>query len=202
VTWQIFEQAAADYEAWYATPRGQRADAAERRLLLHLLGAFHDARSAVEMGCGTGHFADFLVQHGVRTIGLDRAPSMLIEARRRFPLVPVVLGDAHRLPFRDASTDLALFVTTLEFLEDPMRALREAVRVARQGVVVIALNRHSLGGVSRRWGPQRRRGARLLVRRASPWPEASGRCTSVRGVVCEHPASLRALATDLIHCFW
>jgi len=157
VTWQIFEQAAADYEAWYATPRGQRADAAERRLLLRLLAAFHDPRSAVEIGCGTGHFADFLVQHGLGIIGLDRAPAMLIEARRRFPSLPVVLGDAHRLPFRDASTDLALFVTTLEFLEDPMRALREAVRVARQGVVVIALNRHSFGGVSRRWGPQRRR---------------------------------------------
>ena len=156
MTWQIFDRAAAGYEAWYTTRRGRRADAAERRLLLHLLGQFHDARNAIEVGCGTGHFAAFLVQHGLSVIGIERAPAMLKEARRRFSSLPVLLADAHSLPFRDKSTDLAVFVTTLEFLEDPPRALREAVRIAGQGVVAIVLNRHSLGGLSRRYGPQSR----------------------------------------------
>ncbi len=156
MSWRIFEPAAAGYEAWYATRRGRRADAAERRLLLHLLEPFPQARSAVEIGCGTGHFAAFLAQRGLDIIGLDRAPAMLSEARRLFPSLTLVLADAHRLPFRDGSADLAVFVTTLEFLEDPIRALREAVRVARHGMVVVALNRHSLGGLSRRWGPQAR----------------------------------------------
>jgi SAM-dependent methyltransferase len=75
---------------------------------------------------------------------------MLAETRRRSPGIPVVLGDAHHLPFRDGAVDLALFVVTLEFLEDPPVALSEAVRVARQGLVVVALNRWSLGGISRR----------------------------------------------------
>jgi ubiquinone/menaquinone biosynthesis C-methylase UbiE len=156
VSWEIFERAASEYEAWYATRRGRRADDAERRLLLYLLRAFQDTRSGVEIGCGTGHFAAFLAQESLNMTGLDRAPAMLTEARRRFPSLRVVLGDAHRLPFRDGSTDLAIFLTTLEFLEDPARALREATRVARQGVVAIVLNRHSLGGLSRRWGPQSR----------------------------------------------
>jgi ubiquinone/menaquinone biosynthesis C-methylase UbiE len=106
-------------------------------------------------------------------IGLDRAPAMLLEARRRFPLVSVILGDAHDLPFRDVSTDLATFVTTLEFLEDPVRALREAVRIARHGIVAIVLNRYSLGGLSRRWGPQSR-GA--LLRQASDYSIRKLRC--------------------------
>jgi ubiquinone/menaquinone biosynthesis C-methylase UbiE len=156
VSWRIFEAGAAGYEAWYVTGRGRRADAAERRLLLHLLEPFRDVHSAVEIGCGTGHFAAFLVQQGIATVGLDRAPAMLSEARRLFPLLPVVLGDAHRLPFRRGCVDLAVFVTTLEFMEDPILALREAVCVARRGVVAIALNRRSLGGLSRRWGPQSR----------------------------------------------
>jgi ubiquinone/menaquinone biosynthesis C-methylase UbiE len=75
---------------------------------------------------------------------------MLAETRRRSPGIPVVLGDAHRLPFRDGAVDLALFVVTLEFLDAPAVALAEAVRVARQGLVVVALNRWSLGGWSRR----------------------------------------------------
>ncbi len=60
----------------------------------------------------------------------------MIEARRLFPSLPVILGDAHRLPFRDRSTDLAVFMTTLEFVEDPVCALREAVRVALAPVAV------------------------------------------------------------------
>ena len=68
----------------------------------------------------------------------------------------MVLGDAHALPFGDAAVDLALFVTTLEFLEHPATALREAVRVSRRGLVVLALNRWSLGGLSRRLGPAAR----------------------------------------------
>jgi hypothetical protein len=49
--------------------------------------------------------------------------------------------------------DLVVFVATLEFVERPAVALAEAVRVARRGVLVVALNRWSLGGLSRRWGP-------------------------------------------------
>jgi hypothetical protein len=45
-------------------------------------------------------------------------------------------------------------VTTLEFLDDPPKALAEAVRVARQGIILVVLNRWSVGGFSRRWGPQ------------------------------------------------
>lgn len=156
MTWRIFEQAATRYEGWYATRRGRRADAAERGLLLHLLEGFPQARSAVEIGCGTGHFTAFLAQQGVAVVGLDRAPAMLHEARRGFPQLPVILGDADQLPLRDGSTDLAVFITTLEFLEDAARAAREAVRVARHGVIAITLNRHSLGGLSRRWGSQSR----------------------------------------------
>jgi len=156
VSWRIFEPAAAGYERWYSTRRGRRADAAERRLLLYLLEPFRKARTAVEVGCGTGHFAAFLARHGLSVTGLDRAPAMLIEARRQDPWLRLALGDAHHLPFRDRCVDLTVFVTTLEFLEDPVCALREAVRIARQGVVAIVLNRYSPGGLSRRWGAQSR----------------------------------------------
>jgi SAM-dependent methyltransferase len=154
--WRPFETAAARYEAWYETPRGRRADQAERALLEELIAEFPGAGTLLEVGCGTGHFAGGLDRRGLTVVGLDRAPAMLAELRRRHPRLPVVLGDAHALPFRDAAVDLTLFVTTLEFLEDPAMALREAVRVSRRGVVLLALNRWSLGGLSRRVGPAAR----------------------------------------------
>lgn len=48
------------------------------------------------------------------------------------------------LPFADAQFDLGSFITTLEFVADPEKALAEAVRVARQGPLLGVLNRHSL----------------------------------------------------------
>jgi SAM-dependent methyltransferase len=89
-------------------------------------------------------------------VGLDRAPAMLGEARRGHPALLLVQGDAHELPIRNRAVDLSVFVVTLEFVERPALALAEAVRVARQGVLVVALNRWSLGGFSRRWGPDAR----------------------------------------------
>jgi SAM-dependent methyltransferase len=151
-TRRLFERDPAGYEAWYSTPRGRRADAAEQALLDHLLTPFATARSALEVGCGTGHFARWLANRLPRVVGLDQAPRMLAEARRRSPVLLLVQGDAHHLPIRSRAVDLGVFVTTLEFIEEPAQALAEAVRVARQGVLVVALNRWSAGGFSRRWG--------------------------------------------------
>lgn len=154
--WDIFEQAASRYAAWYTTPRGQRADAAERALLARLLRGFPKAGSVLEVGCGTGHFTAWLAGQGWRVVGLERAPAMLAEVRRHFPELPVILGDAHSLPLQEGGVDLVVFVTTVEFLEEPALALAEAARVARQGLVVVALNPWSLAGLSRRWGRQAR----------------------------------------------
>lgn len=155
--WEIFEQAASSYEAWYATPRGRRADQAERGLLAYLLAGFPAAHRVLEVGCGTGHFTAWLAEQGLRAVGLDRAPAMLAQLHQRLPHLPVICADAHHLPVHTGAVDLVLFVTALEFLNNPLAAMTEAVRVARQGLVLVVLNRWSLGGLSRRWGPQARR---------------------------------------------
>jgi ubiquinone/menaquinone biosynthesis C-methylase UbiE len=156
-SWAAFEAAAPTYDAWYASPRGQRVAAAERALLASLLARIPCTSRVLEVGCGTGAFTAWLATRGSRVVGLDRAPAMLAALRRRHPRLPVVLADAHQLPFPPGAFDVAVFVATLEFLERPGEALTEAVRVARQGIVLIVLNRWSLGGLSRRWGPQARR---------------------------------------------
>jgi SAM-dependent methyltransferase len=155
--WRLFEGDPASYEEWYATSRGRRVDLAERALLERLLAPFAGAQSALEVGCGTGHFTRWLAGRMPGVAGLDRSPAMLAEARRRCPGLVLIEGDAHRLPIRSRAVDLGVFVITLEFLEDPAMAAAEAVRIARRGVIVVALNRWSLGGLSRRWGPDARR---------------------------------------------
>ena len=154
MAWEIFEAAAERYEGWYASARGRRADRAERALLTWLLAWVAGDLRVVEIGCGTGHFTRWLAARGCVAIGLDRSPAMLREARRSVGGGPLVLGDAERLPLRDRAVDVSALVTTLEFLEHPEQALRESVRVAERGLVLVVLNRCSLGALSRRWGPQ------------------------------------------------
>jgi hypothetical protein len=77
-----------------------------------------------------------------------------------------ILGDAHRLPLRAGAVDLTLLLTTLEFLEDPLVALAEAVRVSRRGMVLVVLNQWSTGGLSRRIG---RQGRGSLLGQAHDW---------------------------------
>jgi ubiquinone/menaquinone biosynthesis C-methylase UbiE len=168
--WEIFEKAAAGYTDWYTTRRGRRTDSAERALLAWLLTHFPSARSVLEVGCGTGHFARWLGMRSLKVVGLDRSPGMLAEMRRRAPEIPAILSDAHCLPFGDGAIDLVVYVTALEFLEDPTRSLTEAARVAREGVVLVVLNRWSLGSLSRRWGPQSRQ---PLLSQARDWSLAA-----------------------------
>lgn len=143
------ELVAAHYEAWYGTPEGRRADWLEKGLLHWLLQAFPGATNLLEVGCGTGHFTRWLKEEGLRVAGLDRSAPMLAQARA-LDGVPLVRGDAHHLPFADGTFDVAMFVTTLEFLERPEEALRETLRVARRGLVLGVLNRWSLLGLIRR----------------------------------------------------
>jgi ubiquinone/menaquinone biosynthesis C-methylase UbiE len=167
--WRLFEDNPAGYEDWYATARGRRADLAERALLERLLAPFAGAQSALEVGCGTGHFTRWLAGRVPCVVGLDRSPAMLAEARRRGPRLRLVEGDAHQLPIGSRAVDLGVFVLTLEFLEDPAAALAEAARIARRGLIVVALNRWSLGRLSRRWGRDARR---PLLGRALRWASA------------------------------
>lgn len=133
---------ASRYEAWYAGA-GREADLLEKALLGNLLGLFPKARSVLEVGCGTGHFTRWMEKRGLEAVGLDISEPMLNEARR-LGGPNYLLGNALSLPFTDRSYDVTALITTLEFVPDPARALCEAVRVARQGVLLGVLNRWSL----------------------------------------------------------
>jgi SAM-dependent methyltransferase len=132
------------YEAWYGT-RGRRADRLEKALLKRLLARFPQGSSLLEVGCGTGHFTRWLEGPGSKTAALDLSLPMLAEASR-LGSWRCLQGDALALPFSMDSFDLAAMITTLEFVADPVRALGEALRVARQGLLLGVLNRQSLLG--------------------------------------------------------
>jgi ubiquinone/menaquinone biosynthesis C-methylase UbiE len=154
MAWEIFEPVASRYETWYGSEKGRRVDRAERALLDWMLTLFPGTEKVLEVGCGTGHFSRYLASRSLRVVGMDRSPAMLASMHKAEPQIKGVQADAHSLPFRDQTVDSVVFVTSLEFLDAPRRALAEAVRVSRHGLMLLVLNRWSLGGLSRRVGPQ------------------------------------------------
>jgi len=133
-------EAARRYEEWYEAGFGRRADSVERRLLSRHLRHFRGTRSLLEVGSGTGHFADLWADAGLDATGIDMAPDRVAFSRHCRPTFPVIRGDAVALPFRERTFDIVALITTLEFISSPATALEEAARVARRGLLVGVLN--------------------------------------------------------------
>lgn len=90
-----------------------------------------DARGRVlDLGCGTGRNLP-LLPAGTRTVGLEPSWAALQRARRRAPRVPLVVGSAEALPFRDAAFDTVVSGLVFCSVKDPHRGLLEVRRVLR-----------------------------------------------------------------------
>lgn len=138
-----------------------------------------EPRSVLDVGAGT---ADNLeaVPHVPLRIALDFKMDHLLYLRAGSPVHRVV-GDAHNLPFRDGAVDV---VTSAHFFhhfgpDANVAILREAVRVAKQGVAVNDTRRHYapllfvlLVGALRLIGRITRYDAPASVRQAYTIPEA------------------------------
>jgi ubiquinone/menaquinone biosynthesis C-methylase UbiE len=111
------------YDAWLETPGGALAGQLQHNLLLRLLDPKW-GESVLDVGCGTGETLRRLSDAGLRVVGLDGSEAMLGVARRKLGSVPLFAGNATCLPFDDASFDAAILNTTLEFVDDPLAAIR------------------------------------------------------------------------------
>ncbi|MBI5782991.1 MAG: class I SAM-dependent methyltransferase [Gammaproteobacteria bacterium] len=132
-----------EYEAWYQTARGSWIADREFGLMARLLNPPAGA-TLLDVGCGTGHFSRRFAAAGLHVTGLDPDLAMLDHARGLGGGVNYLLGTGTTLPFGGHSHDYVMAVTSLCFIADPERALREMWRVSRRAVLLGLLNRRSL----------------------------------------------------------
>ena len=96
----------------------------------------------LEIAAGTGRNLPFYPE-GVRLEGVELSPGMLEIARRRAQELGVQaelrVGDAHDLPFPDASFDTVVATLALCTIPDDRRAVFEAARVLRPGGFLLLL---------------------------------------------------------------
>lgn len=142
---EIKAQRQADAQAYFAENAGNwnaiRAyhveEAATEQVLKRLVGGQHIAR-LVDLGTGTGRMLELFAPQADEAIGIDFSRAMLGFARATLGAselenVQVRQGDISNLSMDDASADVVILHQVLHFLDDPARAISEALRILKPG---------------------------------------------------------------------
>jgi SAM-dependent methyltransferase len=122
----VADDAYLDHETWIRPAMQQLGDVRDRRVL--------------DYGCGHGMAAVVLARRGARVTACDLSSGYLHEARQRARAngvsLDLVLADAQRLPFADASFDRIWGNAILHHL-DMASASREIARILAPGGVAV-----------------------------------------------------------------
>ena len=138
------------YESWYHSPHGRAIDRSIEQLILTLLDPRPGER-VLDIGCGAGNHLITFSGLGLNVSGIDASAHMIHKAKERLGhRCTLRIGMAEDLPFDDNEFDLAVMINTLEFLDNPLLALREAGRVANKKVFIGVINSLSWNGLVKR----------------------------------------------------
>jgi SAM-dependent methyltransferase len=116
--------------------------------LLADFAAVSAGQRVLDVGCGPGALTAELVERlGSPSVSAVDPSEPFVEAVRvRCPGVEVQRASAEQLPFPDEAFDAVLAQLVVHFMADPVRGLREMVRVTRRGGVVAACVWDHAGG--------------------------------------------------------
>ena len=130
---KAFDQVAGFYDDWYSHPQGRQVFEAELSALETFIP---DSGLGLEVGAGTGVFAESLTDEDRKIICLDPSVAMLAKAKER--KMPAIISVGEHIPIALGAMDFAYMVTTLEFLEHPVATLRQ-VREATKEVAPLTI---------------------------------------------------------------
>ncbi len=135
---------AAAYDKWFENQTDGSLANLEVQLMLDMLKPVC-TESVLDVGCGTGGSLRALLETGLEVTGIDPSPYVLDIAYKKVKnRVDLYRGFAEDLPFEDNSFNHACFFSTLEFVDNPKKAIMEASRVAKDRIFIGVLNRYAL----------------------------------------------------------
>lgn len=104
-------------------------------------------KSAADIGAGTGFISEGLLKQNVQTIAVDHSIEMINEMEKKYKSLngfTTKLGNFDSLPIDDNHVDYAFANMFLHHVESPDIAIKEMVRVVKNGgkVIITDLDKH------------------------------------------------------------
>jgi ubiquinone/menaquinone biosynthesis C-methylase UbiE len=95
------------------------------------------ARSVLDVGTGSGVFAEAFAGRGLDVAGVDVNPAMIEVARRFVPAGHFQVAPAEALPFPDNSVDMVFLGLVFHEVDDAAQTLAEVKRVGRTRLTIL-----------------------------------------------------------------
>ncbi len=129
---------AKNYLSFYEVPFGKIILDKELEILNREL---QGCNKVLSVGCGPAMHEVQLArsQPELSITCLDPSEGMLAEGRKLSTELNLLQGIAEQLPFRNEIFDCIYFITSLEFIEDSISALKESSRVLKPGAKALFL---------------------------------------------------------------
>ncbi len=150
-----FDTQAGTYDEYYITDLGIAIDKSEKECVKKFLDSIPKG-NILELGCGTGHWSEWISQQGFEVYGIDIAKKMLAKAdSKNIPNCKFEFMSMTDLKFDDASVDNIIAITSLEFSVDLDKTFSEIKRVLKPNGFFIAavLNSKSVIGITKKSNP-------------------------------------------------
>ena len=140
-----FDKVASIYDAtrWAGVP-----PKVMKRVLEIMKERFGNCKTILDVGTGTGRFAQFFNDSGFDVVGVDISVDMMTQAREK-GLRNLVRADAHHLPFRDLSFDASIMIHVLHLVRDWVEVINEVGRITRKVLVSEAGDVHGFSARQR-----------------------------------------------------
>lgn len=126
-----FDRVAKIYDStrWAGVPA-----AVMEKIFTEMKDAFKECQFILDIGIGTGRFAQYFNDTGFAVVGVDLSLPMMKQAREK-GVMDLVRADAHHLPFRDQSFEGTLMIHLLHLVRDWVQVIHEVGRVTKKVMV-------------------------------------------------------------------
>ncbi len=98
--------------------------------------------TVLDVGCGEGFIMHELTKNGIgaKIEGIEFSKEAISLGKKLFPNLKIRQGSIYNIPFNNKTFDLVVCTEVLEHLDNPQKALKEILRVAKRSIIVSVPN--------------------------------------------------------------